>query len=280
MIQNGTRPAKHLHYVRKFEHFGGLDVPDFNLDLGVSHPDQDADGAPTACVGYTVSDIFTDIFGTYFSPDFSYAAARYLAGDGPGTDGTSFHAGMQAAVGVGGLLSSQATIQASAKGELFVSDWNNWSSDEKRIALTRVQNGIRNVLGLGDAFDSIRSAAYQSGIAISVGTPWFKEWDFEKNPVLPTPVLDGNYSSWHDYAVKGQKTINGVPYLKAKIWVGLKGDNGFVYLSREAINAAMKVPGSGALTFDKSAIRWVSLCGILVQRFPNLLPYLPKLLSS
>lgn len=280
---NGTRPAKHLHYVRKFKHaFGGIEIPDFNLDSGLNGmPDQEKDNAPYECTGYTAADILTDIFRTPFSPDFSYAAARYIAGDGPeGTQGTSFHAAGQSMVAVGGLNKNVAPINASQQGEKYISDWNNWNPSQ-RFALSYIQNGLRNVLGLGDAFDSIRSAAFQGGIGISIGSPWFPEWTNNINGgIVQVPNLTGSYSTWHNYAVKGQKTINGVPYLIVKSWQGTRvGDNGWLYFSRETINAALSVPGSGALTIDKSAVRWISLLGILTQRFPALLSYLPALLK-
>lgn len=289
MIKSGTRPAKHIYKEKKFhKHFGSVstaNIPDFNLDAGLTMPDQNADGGGYECVGYTIADILTDYFKVPFSPDFSYAAARYIAGDGPeGTPGTSFHAGIHGAVAFGGLLASQADFTAKEKGEQFVSDWNNWSDEDRKSAIQYIQNGIYNVLGNGDAFDSILSALWVNKVGISVGTAWYEEWyQMVPSGITATPKMPHvtNNLSWHNYSIKGKKTIGGIPYLIIKPWQGTaRGDGGYMYFSRETINTVLSVHGSGAVTISKNAIRWVSLIGILLQRFPALLPYLPMLLKS
>lgn len=285
MIGNGTRPAKHLHKVKPYEHFGSIapiDIPDFDLGRNLPLQDQEKDNAPYECVGYTAAHILSSIFNTPFSPDFSYAAARYVAGDGKeGTQGTSFHAGMDAVVAVGGLQKDLALQTALILTEQNVSDWAIWTAAQKTQALTRVQNGVRNVLGLGDAFDSILSATYQGGIPVSLGSPWFKEWSVNIiNGIVQTPILDGNYPSWHDYTADGKTTINGVPYLIIYSHQGNRvGDNGKLYFSRETINAALSVNGAGALTIDTNSVRWVQLIGIIMRRFPELIPELTQLIN-
>jgi hypothetical protein len=282
-MKSGTRPAKHIYKEKKFQHFAGvLEIPDFNLDSGLTMPDQEKDGAPYECVGYTTADILSDIFKTPLDPDFSYAAARYVAGDGPeGTQGTSFHAGLQGAIAVGALLQANAIISAAKNSEAFVSDWNNWLPSLRQAALPNAQNGLRNVLGQGDDFDSILSALYTGRIGVSIGSPWFEEWGYNiQGGVVQLPSIDGNYPSWHNYAAKGKKTINGIPHLIMKSWQGTRvGDNGWLYFSRETVNAALSVPGSGALTIARDANRWASLWGIVAQRFPMIVPLLPQLLK-
>lgn len=285
-MKSGTRPAHHIAKEKNFhQKFGGVtiaSIPDFNLDTGINGmPDQDSENAPTECTGYAVADILTDVFKMPFSPDFSYAAALYLDGSGPSIDGASFHAAMQAAVGVGVLPKALANLSATQLGELYISDWKNWNLQSKKSALGYVENGILNALGNGDAFDSILSSLYVGKISVSIGSPWFNEWMFSTNGVVATPALAGNYPAWHDWAIKGKITINGEPYLIGKSWQGTRvGNNGWLYFSRAAINAALSVPGSGALTFNPNALRWVSLIGILVQRFPALLADLPMLINA
>lgn len=282
MIYNGTRGAKDLHRVKLYPHFGGsIDIPDFDLGRNLPLQDQEKDNAPYECVGYTQAHILSSIFNTPFSPDFSYAAARYVAGDGKeGTQGTSFHAGMDAIVALGGLWKSLEVFSASTHGEAYVSDWNNWLDSLKKTALGQVQNGVRNVLGNGDAFQSILSATYQGGIPISIGSPWFLEWETNQNGIVQTPVLNGNYPSWHNYTIDGKTTINGVPYLIVYSHQGNRvGDGGKLYFSREVINAALTVQGSGALAIDPNAKRWIYILGMLTYRFPQLLAYLPQLIN-
>ncbi len=281
-MHSGTRPSRHAHLEKPFPHFAGtLEIPDFCLDQGVNGmPDQDKDNAPYECVGYTTADLLSDIFKTPIDPDFSYAAARYVAGDGPeGTQGTSFHAGLQGAIAVGALSKAFAPISAAHNSEKFVSDWNNWLPSLRQAALSYAQNGLRNVLGQGDAFDSIVSALYTGKLSVSVGSPWFSEWTHDiQAGVVQTPSLGGNYPSWHNYAIKGKKTIQGIPHLIVKSWQGTRvGEAGWLYFSRETINAAMSVKGSGALTIVQDANRWASLWGIVAQRFPMIVPLLPQL---
>lgn len=290
-IKNGTRPAKNIHKERRWhDHFFGVipaNIPDFNLDSGLNGmPDQNADGAPFECVGYTTSDIGTDVIGKIQDPDFSYAASRYVSGDGAeGIGGTSFHGGLQGAVALGFLQKSLATVSASVQGEKYVSDWNNWPAQLKKTALASAQNGILNVLGMGDDFDSILSACYTGKIGISIATAWYLNWDVTavKYGIVQAPSNPQDVSNlgWHNWAIKGKKTIDGIPYLIGKTWQGTSvGDNGWMYFSREAINGALSVQGSGALTLNPNAKRWASIIGILVQRFPALLSELPQLLNA
>lgn len=284
MIPNGTRPLI-IQPRRVFhERFGSIasdTIPDFNVDTGLNGmPDQIVDGAPTECTGYTVADILTDVTKTVEDPDFSYAAALYLEGISSGTAGADFHLALQGAVAVGVLPSVLKTFSAKNVGELYASAWTNYPDVQKKAALQYVQNGTYNVLGNGDAFSSILSALYTGKIGISVGTPWFFDWEENiQGGIVQTPNPE-NFQNWHNWAIKGKKTINGIPYLMGKSWQGTRvGDNGWLYYSREAINTALAVQGSGAITIATTGSRWASLVGILLERYPQLFTILPKLIS-
>lgn len=298
----GTRPAQHLSRVKPFEHrFGAATlqvIPDFNVDPGLWMPDQNADQGFTECVGYTGADHMVDIFHTLFLPDFSYAAARYITGEGPGTNGASFHAGMEGLVGVGACPAIDyerisTVFTAKGKGELYVSDWRNWPAQAKTDSLGYVQNGVRNVLTPGmDAFDAILLAAYQTKRGVSIGTPWmfsppaqkagnYQTWD--ARGVCETPDLSLNYFffPWHNYAIKGKKTFGGVSYAAVKWWGGDKeGDHGWLYWNRETVNGLLAMPQTGALTIDMDANRWASVVGIAVARFNFALPFKANLIKA
>lgn len=269
-------PRKQFHH-----RFGGVVSPmsDFNVDAGLWMPDQVDDNAGTACVGYTVADILTDITKTVRDPLWHYAAALKAYGSGPSIAGVDAHAGMWGAVLFGSLTLSGAP-KSLLYGELYASDWDHWSDVEKRQALATVQDGTLNALGLGSPFQAVLSAARLSGFGISVATPWY--WgNADRSGILPMPKdLDRDFS-WHNWAIKGQKTINGIPYIIGKPWQGSDyGDNGWVYLSDDVFNAIMGVPGSAAMAFNPGAIRWLSIVAYLVMRNPFLLPYLPKLIQA
>lgn len=297
----GTRPARHIRRVKAFEHqFGAATlqaIPDFNVDPGLTMPDQNLDQGFTECVGYTDADHLTDITHKTYIPDFSYAAARYISGEGAGTNGASFHAGMEALVGVGGALWTDyhypATYVAKDKGELFVSDFANWTDRVKAEALTHAQNGIRNVLTPGmDAFDAILLAAYQGHRGVSVGSPWmfsppaqragnYQTWDARAICATPDMKLNYFFFPWHNYAIKGKKTFDGVPYAAVKSWQGTEiGDRGWLYFDRATVNGLMNMPQTGALTTDPDASRWASVVSIAIERFNFLLPFKANLLKA
>lgn len=291
MILNGTRPAKHLHREKQFR-FGDVNpstLADFCVDPGLTMPAQNADSRPFECVGYTAADWLADTFGVPFSPDFSYAAARYIAGDGPeGTPGTSFHAGMQGVFALGGLALADADpiLVGSAYTEKLVSDWNSWTPAQRKLALKRIQNGTRNVLGQHDPFDAIILAAYQTGKGISVGSPWFYELGQNNGGFVPslTKSQDGD-PSWHNYAIKGQESsaVWGIRkrYAMVKSWQGKDvGNGGWVYFDEDTVNYLMSIEGAGAITIDPSCIRWIAILGVLAMRFPYILPQLPALIKA
>lgn len=280
ILTSGTRPAQHIYKEKKYhEYFGGIalaQIPDFNLDPGLTMPNQNADNAETECVGYTGADQLTDIFKVPFDPDFSYAVALRTGGDPPGVNGASFHAGEQGLIWFGGLLKSLATISAAQQGEAFVSNLDNWPTINWRNESYKYkQNGLYNVLGFGDAFTSVLSAAYSNKLSVSIGSAWYPE--FEEPDVNGIVKIPQNFQSvaglpWHNYVVKGQKTMFGVKYAIVKSWQGTGiGDKGFLYFPMECINGVLSVIGSGALTINVNANHFLSLLGILSQRFPGLL---------
>lgn len=288
MIKNGTRPIKRLPRKAFHELYGGIDVStiqDFNLDAGLTMPDQDADSAPSECTGYTVADILTDIFKVAFSGDFSYAAGLHLDGIASSNEGGDFHSSMQAAVMFGGQTQIAASLRASNVGELEASEWTAWTAKDKSQALANAQNGTLNALGLADSFDSIRNTLAQGKISISMGSPWYSEWEYQTKAdgIMPMPANVNSITGlpWHNYKICGQKTINNTPYLIVKSWQGTKyGDGGYSYISREVCDAVLEVSGTGAITFNPSAVRWVSAIGYISQRFPGVLTNLPELLKA
>lgn len=286
-MRSGTRPAQHLQEVRSFR-FGAVEpasITDFCVDRGGWFPDQDAEGAPTECVGYKNADYMYDLTGTVFSPDFLYAAARYVDGSGAGVDGTSFHAGVEALVAVGAISALAASdFSAITKGELAISDFSAWSSLQKKNALQNAQNGVRNVLvGPYDAFDSILLAAFQTGKGISVGSQWYVDFNNAPGGQI-SAYTPGPSALWHNFAVKGKRTISGKEFAMVKWWNIRDDQQGdakyWRFFDRPTLNALMTTQGAGALTIDPSANRWVALVGILIRRFPALLPELTQLIKA
>lgn len=108
-----------------------------------------------------------------------------------------------------------------------------------------------------DAFDAIRLAMLSTQSekrAVSIGTPWFPEFESPLTGILPTPT---NYfvarATWHNWVICGWKIIGDQPYLIGKSWQGAGyGDKGFHYVSRPLLNSLMGISGSAAFTISKS----------------------------
>lgn len=281
-MRNGTRPLKRQPRREFHRHFGGsFIIPSFSLDKGW-HPDQNADNAQTECTGYTVAKILTDLTGIQRSPDFHYAAALYLEGSIPTTAGADFHAAMQSAVAVGSLPLSKAGISAKGSSEIFVANWDNWTQDERRVALQTLQNGTMNALGFADPYTSIISAAYNGQTGVSVGSPWYREWRPGADGIMSAPAnaQDTTGLPWHNWVILGQTYIGVKWYAVAYPHQGENfGNKGLVYFDKETINAIMQVSGTGAIVFNPKAIRWISLVAIAVQRYPFLLAHLSELIK-
>lgn len=116
--------------------------------------------------------------------------------------------------------------------------------------------------GVLDWTDALRIAMVLGKLenrAVSVGSPWFPEFMVAPQGIIPEPdwslTIKGTTLSritWHDWNVKGWKTMNGEVYLIMKPWIGTQwGDNGFGYISRPVFNKLMSIGGTVAFTLDK-----------------------------
>lgn len=104
-----------------------------------------------------------------------------------------------------------------------------------------------------DFFDAIRlsvMSGYPEKRSVSVGTPWFTEWQGFRGEIMPMPKKISPYNQiWHNWKIAGWKTIDGLPYLIGKSWQGERvGDKGYQYFSREVINSVMSIDGTAAFT--------------------------------
>ena len=101
-----------------------------------------------------------------------------------------------------------------------------------------------------DMFDALSLALVEGSLehrVITVGTPWYAEFEaVDASGVLSMPNLD-NIVSWHNSDFLGRITINGVPYLMNESHQGATyGDKGLCYWSRELVNAVFAINGSVA----------------------------------
>lgn len=234
-MNHGTRPTPLDHRDYSYHRtFGGLTPvfpENFSADQRLTNPNQDADGLFQACTGYTQTDNQNDEDILIYDPAYTYSRTCYMEGHDENTG---------------------CDVRTSLKSTQ-VYGYNRKDAPVTDLPVDRKGGAFYNIYDDGgmDWFDSIRTAVLKEKKGASIGSPWFVEWAVPQNGVLTSQfVYDGNpyHYSWHNWAIKGWKTVDGVPYLLGKSWQG----RGFDLLSREAINKVMEIRGSVAFIQAKS----------------------------
>lgn len=256
-MKNGVKPIKIDHRNYSTHTFGTTFAfaTEVNLDAGFGFPNQNADGLPEGCTGYSQSELCQDQDKARYKPKFTYEKTLFMmnAKEGEPCDmPTSLKS-----TKVYGVQSINETTDAEASKHL-------------RGAYYQVEK-------VGDWFDGIRSAISQNNCSVSVATQWYESFGNPTHGIISdTPA--GNFS-WHNYKISGWKVINGETYLIAKSWQGANyGDNGYCYFSRTLINKLLSVSGAGAFIvapYDPSKLKTVEL-GI----FQTILSYFVRWLES
>lgn len=245
-----------------------------NCDTLALFPDQNVDKRGTECTAETVADIVANIVGYPMDPGFTYAATLRLMGIEPTTAGADPRAGMLSAVAFGTLPYTAQTFDAEEKGELYEANFNNYTPEQKALALATVQKGILN---LGADFYAIKTYLAAQKWGVSLTMKWYQNFNLTPGSgIVPSPGVPSTYTV-HDVAVYGTTIIGNVEYLICKPWKGKNfGDHGYCYLRREIVNSV----AFSAYGFDPNGIRWASIVGILLTRFPGAWPSLPALLQA
>lgn len=251
MIRNGTQPRKKDHrkysFARTFGTIAVGEIPDFNLDAGFGMPDQNADGLPMGCTGYTTTELAQDQDKVKYLPRYTYDKTLQIEGINP--DDPQFER-------VGCAIDD--SLKSSKVYGLDAGDGD---------PLKHRRGDYFDALdGSGkDVFDTLLSLMWNANKSISIATPWLPEWSTPQNGVIPSVFTydKSKQYSWHNWKICGKKTINGVQYLMGKVWQGEGlGDRGWLYFSRDVINKTLSIKGTSAdvvVPFTPSKIRTVSL---------------------
>lgn len=236
MIQSGYTPRK-IKDSRNYSFPRTFGVADksfldqaVDYDAGLTMPDQIAEGLPLGCTGETTTDIGTDYDGIVYQAGFTYHKTCQFEGHPP-NQGCEIQNALKVS-STYGLLAVGETTDIEALGHLR----------GKRFEI-HPTDGY-------DWFDALRSALILNPKrSLSIGTPWFKEWDVmhvRPDGIVPEGIFRGS-ESWHNWKISGIVNKNGEWMLKGKSWQGRRyGDNGFHYLSRTVVNSAMSIRGSEA----------------------------------
>lgn len=229
-MHHGLKPIKRHKTDRSFHRtFGGVAVTslpaEFSVDAGLTMPSQiTPDFLPMGCTGFTQQELVTDQDGV-LSDHYRDHYTKTLELEGaPMGSGCDIRDSLKVAI----LYYNRGAYYAVESSKM---DW----------------------------FDSIRSVMYTNftinkmKCAVSIGTPWPREWDVQHvnaTGIIPEVFTgDPEQLGWHNWAIKGWKVIDGIPYLVAKTWQGTGyGDAGWSYYSREVMNKVMKIKQTGAFT--------------------------------
>ncbi len=239
MIPQGLKPIKKDHRDYSFHRTFGNATPDVfteqNFDAGFPIANQDTDCLPYGCTGYAQTGLAQDEDKLQYLPKYTYD--QTLMEEGILTGGPQYE---KVGCDIRDSLSSTIVYGLQKLGETPADALNHRRG--QYFTLERVP-------GM-DWFDSFRSCMQLNGRSISFGSPWFTSFAMPQQGIVQAPPsYDPSTASWHNHKICGWKTIGGVPYLIDASWQGPEyGDNGFVYFSREIINALMNIPGSGAFT--------------------------------
>ena len=247
MIKNGVLPLTPDRRDRDFHKtFGAVTVfhDSYNTNFNPDLPDQNADGLPYGCTGYTQAEICGDEDKKLYDPLYTYDKGRLV-------DGTE---GQEVGVQLKTSLKTTIVYGVQEKGE------NN--ADNNR------RGAYYNVTATSDYFDGARSAMQKYSnlwgkpCSLSIASRWCLNFSSTgKTGIVKMPTAE-QYSiySLHNWKVNGWETIDGVPYLICKSWQGKNvGDGGWLYFSREIYNKLIDDYFAGAFVLAPFTGNWMSV---------------------
>lgn len=241
----------------KFGAVGPLENRIYTYDIGLTMPDQIADGLPQGCTGYSQADIKGMQDKAEYVPRYTYIRTCEMEGH-PATEPCDMRVSKK----------SLRVYGAQIKGE-----------DEAHAIFHRglPYFNVDRVSGY-DWFDSFR-LGLRKGRPISTGTPWPREWEMVNSTGIVTEhfVVQDN-TPWHNYAIVGETVISGIPYLVAKSWQGKNyGDHGWCYIGREAFNKSFDIYGTIGLVDADPTGKDIQL--IILDLQQTLMMYVNRLLA-
>lgn len=253
-IHDGLKPL--TYDKRDFNHaklFGGIknDLPGLPKEgLGrkpISIKDQEDSNY---CTAFTVSEASEYQEGVELSPEYQTAKVGQIVGQ-PIFNGAQPRDAMKSATVYGSLEKSVSPYIFQNDGWQYPAQYQSYNTflDEdakvhKKGSYFSVTWGWPDDL---DPFDSARLALWQAknekGVVMVFGL-WYGEFNNPENGIVPVPVKP--FITRHAYIVYDWCEKNGIIYLKAQLSQGKDfGDEGTLYMSREAFNASLIDRGAG-----------------------------------
>lgn len=271
MVKHGTKRSvldrRDYAFHRTFPKYGAsmpqdLPLMEYNYDAGLTIPDQNGDGWPYGCTGYTQTDLKQNQDKVRYEPAYTYLKTCMMEGHPP---------------------NQGCDVRISAKSlRVYGAEMPEETTDVQAAQHRSGQTFVIDRAPGRDWFDSFRIALRARKQGISTGTPWFPEWQYiGRVSILRTPVMPQNIEdlAWHNYCVVGETTIDGKPYLRVKSWQGANyGQDGWVFMSRETFNVAFNTYyGTIGLITAKAAPEDIQT--IKLDMYQTVLTYLNRILA-
>lgn len=262
LITSGVRHKRVLTVKRRIKApdfhatFGGSIAPtsDFNLDAGISNPDQnaanpqwDCPAYPEGCTYYTQTEVNQDKDKMLYSPVFQGTWSTYMQGQPMGSP-----------VDLADALNAPTVYGLQAYGE---------TTPQNALTRRRVPYEVRAING--SLFTGIRSAL-QTGNSVSFASAWYESFEAPVNGIVS--LRAGDYAE-HNWKFCGVKIFNGTQYLIAKPWLGPNwGDHGFCYFSQEIVDSLNAQAFTLApVTADDQRVVWATVTQTIITYINRLL---------
>lgn len=203
-------------------------------------------GGESSCTAHANASISSIQEGVDLSPEYAMQATRRVTGGNPHVWGANVDDAMKAHVKFGCLESKDSPLSFEKDGQYKVEDPTNWDKTLDNKAIEHQKDSYMECDGYKDKFDSTRVAMWESfqtflrtnnpshKKAPSIGFYWQPEWTSQASismPLYPTKDFP------HNVFARGQKTINGQPYIIIHNSYGKDaGDGGVHYFPRDVFN--------------------------------------------
>lgn len=193
------------------------------LDKLQLKPNQLADFDPTECTAISGSVLASNYFGIPMNPDFTYAASLSVQGLQPTTEGSSPRATMFSGCLYGYLPQTDETFTAQTLGELYASNFANYTNTEKIEALPYTIPYDNIAPDWNSLVNELKK-----GNPISLPMKWF--WGSNPDATL-APMSSSTPYTLHNVVVWDWEDPRG---LTIQPWLGTQGDNGYFYLPQSS----------------------------------------------
>lgn len=223
-----------------------IPLTDWELDQNpIEDQTKKADTLDDMCAAYSLTSVLEPTEGVALDPGYQFAKAKQREGR-TDTYGTDLDTIGMTAVKWGALPLAKSPFPDRQR--TFVADWRNWPVAYDEYAREHLQKAMLWVAGPYDLFDNIRATLWllknlpperrRSGIL--AGSYWYWQWQNASYGVVPRDIQTSQPSG-HAFRIRGQRIINGEPYLVIQNSYGTNaGDRGLYYFPRETVNREFK----------------------------------------